>query len=127
MEPKKAGKSKISVTYEYQGEETTLKATFNVKKYPEPISSLKVNGKKLNTKKNHFNSSVKWKSGKTKITVKASKGWKVYDMYYFDSKDKYHEIKNGKKYSIPKNTTIHIDLKNKKKEVISYHIDFEKK
>jgi hypothetical protein len=124
--PKKAGKAKISVTYEFEDQKVTLSATYTVKKYPKPISSLKVNGKKMDTKKNLFRSSVKWSSGKSKIEVKPSSGWKVADMCYFDDKDDYHQVKNGKKFSLPKNTTVHIELVNKKGENLTYHVDFEK-
>jgi len=79
---KKAGKAKITVKYKTpSGKVKTAKKTITVKPYPNPIKSLKVNGKKVSTKKNQYFYDKKYKGTKAKIKVKLNKGWKIKSAY----------------------------------------------
>lgn len=95
MKGKKAGKAKITVKFtKPSGETGTIKKTVKVKKFPYEFKSLKVNGKKINIKKNKFYLDEKVSKSKTKLYIKMAlkKGWKVIDVYADRSK-------NGNKYS----------------------------
>lgn len=70
---KKSGKARITVTFKgKEGTKKTISKQFRVKKYPTLINSLRVNGKKMNIKKDMFNSEVYTKKTKTKATIKLS-------------------------------------------------------
>ncbi len=109
---KKAGKSKITVKYKTPAGKTgKITKTFRVKKYPNEIKSLVINGDKVNISKNKFE--YQDFSKKTSVSIKAAlkSGWKIRDIYsvYYDKnwKDKKVKvtkkmIKNGTKISFPK-------------------------
>ena len=48
LEPLKAGKAKITVKYKIGSKSNTISATYTVKKYPNPLQSVEVNGAKVN-------------------------------------------------------------------------------
>lgn len=93
--PKKAGSSKVTVVLNINGEKKTLKATYTVKKHPNAITSLKVNGKSVNLKKNKFYAMVKVNKDKTKVEYKIAKGWKAKCSYYDEAKGKHVTLKSG--------------------------------
>ena len=95
MYPKKAGSSKVTVVLKINGEKKTFSATYTVKKYPKVLTSLKVNGKKVDLKKNPQYAMVKVKKDKTKVEFKTAKGWKVKCSYYDEKKGKHVKVKSG--------------------------------
>ena len=137
---KKAGKAKLTVKYKKpDGSTSTVKKTIKVKKYPNQIKSLKVNGKKVKVSENkyqYFKSNNKKSSVKIKMALK--KGWKIsyvsvraYNSKTDKSKDikvSKSAVKNGKAIKIPKSYTgldINIGME-KGNDYISYYIGVEK-
>ena len=78
VEPLKVGKSKITVKYRSGGKTRSVSTTFQVKKYPNPLAWVKINGKKISLSKNKLGYDCN-NYKKTSITVdfKVSDGWKV--------------------------------------------------
>ena len=129
LKPVKAGRSTLELTYELDGRQATLKKTVQVKKYPSPITSLKVNGKTVKLKKNKFTYTVsKFKKTSAIIKVKASKGWKVKGVYADIEYVGYKKLKNGKSFKIPKDgrASVWIDLVNGKKQLFTYRIEINR-
>lgn len=75
--PGKKGKSKVTLTYKYDGRKYKATAVYAVKN-PDIFNCIKVNGKKINLKKNKDNY-LKTNFKKKKLTLKfsAKKGWKM--------------------------------------------------
>jgi len=75
---KSAGKATITVKHS----KGTIKKTIRVKKYPNHITSLTVNGKKVNISDNKFHY-IKGKIKSSKVTVKMNlkSGWKIIDVW----------------------------------------------
>lgn len=82
---KKAGKATITVKYsDPDGKTGTLEKSIKVKKYPNPIKSLKVNGKKVTVSKNKYMySKGNFKSTKAIVKVTLNKGWKIADTWAY--------------------------------------------
>ena len=129
--PLKPGKAKITVKYKVKGKTKTVSATFKVKKYPNPLLSVKVNGKKLDIKTYKFYYDFyKYKATNTKIQVKLAKGWKIADAYRFTEKSKDgsdfndYNVKNGKAFKVKKgyNCYVFFNLVNSKGEYLQYGI-----
>ena len=78
LKPLKVGKSKITVKYKAGGKSYSVSSTFTVKKYPNPLAWVKVNGKKIDLKKNKLGYDLESYT-KKKLTVDyaLSSGWKV--------------------------------------------------
>lgn len=78
IKPLKVGKSKITVKYTSGGKAKSVSATFTVKKYPNPLAWVKVNGKKVNLSKNKLGYDVnKYTKNSITIDYKLSNGWTV--------------------------------------------------
>ena len=120
---KKAGKSTITIELNLNGEKKKVKATYTVKKYPNALKTLKVDGKSVNFKKKPFEYSTKVSKDKVKVEFKAGSGWKFEGGAYFDvSAGKFVTIKSGSKVKVPKgkSVTVFLDMVNKKKEYFEY-------
>ncbi len=78
IKPLKAGKAKITVKYKSGGKTRSVYARFTVKKYPNPLAWVKINGKAIDLKKNKLGYDVNNYTKKS-ITVdyKLSSGWTV--------------------------------------------------
>ena len=78
MKPLKAGESRVTVKYSYGGKNLKLTRDFTVKKYPKAFAWIRIDGKKINLKKNKFQISVEsYKRKKARVTFKLNKNWKV--------------------------------------------------
>ena len=112
---KKVGKSTLTIKYKKpDGSSSTMKKTLTVKKYPNQIKSLKVNGKKVKVSANKYGFYVeKCKKTSVKVKVSLKKGWKVDKYVYANAynsktgKDKEIKIKasnitKGKAIKFPK-------------------------
>ena len=133
--PKSTGKATITVSFTTPGgKKLKAKKTIRVKKYPNEITSLKVNGKKVNLSENKFRyDKGKITASKVKIALKLKKGWKIENAYgncwNMSGSDK--EIKNakslvskGSEIKFPKKYSefeILIEMTNGK-DTINYHI-----
>lgn len=131
LQAKKAGKSKLTIKYNYEGKTYTTSAQCTVSKQ-YPLKSVSVNGKKVNLKKNclsYFPS--KYKKGKAKVKVTAAKGWKVKSLQYcndlISSSAKTKKIKNGAsvKTENGKISEVIVTLK-KGKQTFTYRLYFDR-
>ena len=89
LKPMKVGSSEVTVEFTTpSGEEKTLAATIEVRKYPKPAKSLKINGKAINTGKYKFEVTRKISKSATKARIKLAlkKGWKITDLSAYRSK-----------------------------------------
>lgn len=134
--PLKTGKSKISVKYKSGSKTGTIAATFTVKKYPNPLSFVKINGNKIDIKSNKYYYTVnKYTGTKTTITVKPAKGWKIDSTWGYmekaDNNSDFSEFspRSGKAFTIKKgyNAGAFFTLVNGKNERIQYGINFYRK
>ena len=135
LEPLKAGKSKITVKYKYKGKTATISATYTVKKYPNPMTWVKVNGKKLNIKANkYYYDFEKYTKTKATVTIKLAKGWSIVDTWGFiqdpDDDSTFEEFspKSGKAFKLPKGYMgcVFFTLGNKKGEELQYGVRFDR-
>ena len=78
---KKPGKSKLTITYKtLSGKKVKLSKTITVIKYPDPVKSVVVNGKKMKIEKGIADCGVKLlknKKGDAKVKVQLRSGWKI--------------------------------------------------
>ena len=78
MEPLKPGKAKITLKYKTGGKIKSVSATFQVKNYPDPFEYIKINGKKVDLKKNKFEFySRNYKKKTFTVSFKLNAGWKL--------------------------------------------------
>ena len=78
MEPLKAGKAKITLKYKTGSKTKSIYATFQVKDFPDPFETIKVNGKKISLKKSQSNLFIEdYKKNAITINWKLKSGWKV--------------------------------------------------
>ncbi len=132
LEPLKPGKAKITVKYRDGGKSGTLSATYTVKKYPNPLSYVKVNGQKINIKGNKYYYDVnKYKKTSATIVVKPAKGWKImWTWGYTEKADgsdfQEFEPRSGKAFKIKKgrNAGAFFTLVNEQGDFIQYGIHF---
>ncbi len=138
LQPKKVGKSVITIKYKLKGKTYTMKETFTVKKYPNPLKSVKVNGKNINVKKfKYYYRTYKYKKDSVKVKYQPAKGWKIADVYgimvknnsdaYKDLDIKNKSIKNGTTIKFPKKydyMSIFVTLENSKGETIQHSVQF---
>ena len=133
LEPLKAGKSKITVKYKYEGKTSTISATFTVKKYPNPLTSVTVDGKARNLKANPYYLDInKYKGTKPLVKVKLAKGWKIAYTWGYTEKpgaeDSFKEFnpRNGRSFKLPKGyeAGVFFTMANAKGEEIQYGIHF---
>ena len=75
---KNTGRAKITIKYTGRnGKKGVYTRTFDVKKYPAAVKSLKVNGKSVSIKKHRFEYNTKTTKKTTAVKVAPKKGWKV--------------------------------------------------
>ena len=100
---KKTGKSKITVKFEKpDGTTGTAKMTIRVKKYPNQIKSLKINGKAIKTSKykyQYYKGNYKKSSVKIKMALKT--GWKI---SYVNASVSNYETGETKEIKVSKST-----------------------
>ena len=130
----KAGTAKVTVKFKKpDGSKGSLTKTIKVKKYPNQLKSLKVNGKKVKTSKGdkrYIYFADKFKKSKVTVKMSLKKGWKVSSVsgYAFNSKSgknkdikiKKSVIKKGTGIKFPKgcdNLIIDITMQNGNKEI----------
>ena len=127
----KAGTSKVTVKYKVGNKTASISAKFTVKKFPNAIKSLKINGESIDLSFNRYDYFAMGygnqdKNKKMKIDVKTNKGWEVAETYaMLNSSSKRINFKNGKNFNIPKKTMdgeVIILLRNKKGEEFQYSI-----
>ncbi len=120
---KSAGKAKVTVKVKINGKEKSFSANYTVKKYPNALASLKVDGKAVNLKKNKFYFKKKVKKNSVKLEYKAAKGWKVKSCSYYDgAKGKTVKIKSGGKVNTKMGTWVAIQL-TKGKDSFWYDVE----
>lgn len=117
----KPGKVTIKCTVT-QGEKTyTKKCKYEILKYKNPLSSLKIGNKNYAP---FFNEStdtiVDGIKGKQKVSVKVKKGYKLVRLYIYKNGEQV-TVKNGSKIDIKKNA-LYIEVKDKKKKMITFGI-----
>lgn len=131
--PLKVGKSKITIKYKYQGKTDTLSAVYTVKKYPNPLSQVTVDGKALDIKNNlYYYDCNHYKGTKPLIKVKPAKGWKIDWTWGYtqkpgdDSTFKEFSPRSGKAFKLPKGYEggAFYTLVNSKGDSIQYGIHF---
>ncbi len=75
--PRKKGKSKVTLTYKYDGRKYKATAVYTVKN-PDIFNWIKVNGKKIDLKKNKDRYwKTNYKKKKLRVKFSAKKGWKM--------------------------------------------------
>ena len=134
---KKPGKAVIKVTIKLKnGTRKTLKRTVQVKKYPAPLKSLKVNGKAVGLSANKYQVEKKVSGSKVSAKVAPKSGWKIAAVYghYYDKNWNMKDVKvtktavkKGTSISFPKkygSMDIYVALVNSKGESFSYGIHF---
>lgn len=78
VKPLKAGTSKVTVKYKSGGKVRSVSTVFTVKKYPDPFQWIKINGKKIDLKKNKIAyDCLKYSKNKITVDYKISSGWKL--------------------------------------------------
>ncbi len=128
--PLKAGKSTITVKFKEGGKTYTASGVFTVKKYPNPFEYIKVNGKKIDLKKNKYDySPEKYTKSKAKISVKLKKGWKFENWEKLDfATNQYTHPKtlNGKSFKVGKDGThVGFSIVNSKGDSFFYYMIFD--
>ena len=104
----KAGRSEVTVKYKSGGKTRKVSAVFTAKSYPNPFAWVKVNGKKIDLKKNKFSVIYKdYANSKVTISFKLSSGWKLDSCeggYGPNDGDDFDSLtwKNGKAYKTRK-------------------------
>ena len=121
--PRAVGKSTVTVTYKKNGETKTVDAVFSVKKLPNAIKSVTLNGKKLSAPKKtlDFNPVYNFVGKKATVKVSLASGWKIESMsasIYSPGameEDDDFDIKNGKafKFSSKKDVFVRITIAKK--------------
>ena len=112
-----------------------IKKTITVKKYPNQIKSLKVNGKAVKVSENKY--FLDSKTGKTSVKIKMAlkKGWKIKNVEAYAYTKNYTEkkisatkkaISKGSAISFPKKyRELHVTVNmSKGKDVVSYTFYF---
>lgn len=133
---RKAGKATLTVVYRI-GEQpaSTLTQEIKVKKYPNEIKKLTINGKAVRISSHKFNVSKKCTATAPKVKITLKKGWKIKSVYSQANDYKNPKIKKkivtktmltkGKSFSFPKRygqMFIDIVMVNQKGEEIKYSI-----
>lgn len=137
---KKAGKATLTVVYRIDDQPpTTLTQKIKVKKYPNEIRKMTINGKAVKISNHKFHVSKKCTTTTPEVKIKLKKGWKIksVDAQANDYKNpKIKKIKitksmltKGKSFSFPKRygqMFINIVMINQKGEAIKYSIDLHR-
>ena len=139
VKAKKTGKAKLTIEFKTDsGKKKTLTKKITVKKYPNQIKSLTLNGKKIEVSKNKYKYSRKCSKTEATIKIKLKEGWEISDVnanLYNSENSKYEEVKsakkkvkNGKAFSFPKdydNLNVYIYMA-REDQSISYHVNFRR-
>ncbi|MBQ3424292.1 MAG: hypothetical protein IJH38_03740 [Clostridia bacterium] len=129
VKPLKQGKSTIQFVYKRNGRKFIVKKTIRVKKYPNAIASLKINGETILLKDHKCSYTVsKFRKTSATVKVKPAKGWKVKGMYADLEYIGYKEIKNGKAFKLHKKGRgeVWFDLINEQNQVFTYTIEINR-
>ena len=121
--PKKPGSAKVTVVVKVNGKKMTLSANYTVKKYPNALKELKVDGKKVDLKKNKFGAQVNVSKKKVKLDYKIAKGWKVKCSYFDFNSNKRVNVKSGG--TLPANNWVVFQL-TRGKDTFWYEIGITK-
>ena len=127
VSPHKPGKSVVTVVYKFGGKKHTVKGTFTVKKYPNALKALTLNGKPIDLKNNKYEADCT-ANGKSTVTIKATpaKGWKVLNPIEIRSEGySYKTVKNGRSAKISlkkKGVEAEVVLVNSLGEEFGYYI-----
>lgn len=128
--PRKVGKSKITLTYKVGNKKSSIAKTYKVLPYPNPITSIKVDGKKINLRENkasvYFGN---YKKTKTTITVKPSTGWKIVKRATYTDEEGVTTIRSLKNIKLSKKFSrinIEITLRNTKGQEYVYGVQYER-
>ena len=86
---------KTTITFTAKGKK--LRTTFTVKKYANPVATLKIGSKNYTSK---FNKSkytyTSKKISKQTLNIKAKKGWTIKNVYVYNSKGKLYNVNKSK-------------------------------
>ena len=118
----KPGKSKLTLTYKYKNKRYKTSAVYTVKKYPNPIRAIYVNGRKVKLKKKSFQDGLtSFKKSKAKVKLVPSKGWSISETSAY-SEDNDIAFKNGGTVKIAKKKTcyFYFMLRNQNGELFEY-------
>lgn len=135
--PKKPGKCKITVNYKFKGTPYTASAVYTVKKYPNHLKKVTVNGKNVKVTKDtrYYKRYYNYKGASPKIKIQLNNGWKIIDTYGYISKGETDTRIKIKKSAVTKGTAIKfssaydylavfIVAQNKSGDVIQYSVQF---
>lgn len=140
---KKAGKATVTTVYKVGGKEKKITSKFTVKKTPDPIKEITVNGVKINVKKyssqtvkdgTHYYAEdnqcgVYSPSSRSQIiSLTVNKGWKIKKITAGED-DKKGIVKNGETFKLPKNYSeypVLYTLQNKKGDIYEYGFSYWK-
>ena len=136
MMPLKVGKCKITIRYKLDGKIYSMSQIIPIKKYPSPFAWIKVNGKKIDLKKNKFEFySKNYKKKTFTVSFKLNAGWKLDSNpcpgAYWIGDDFGDGIrwKNGKSFKMPDKYTrlcAAIDLVKDNGDFFNYEVWFTK-
>lgn len=94
--PKGVGKAKVTVKVKVNGKNKSISANYTVKKYPNALTQIKVNGKAVDLKNNKFEAQVKVTKEKNKVEFKLAKGWRLNSSgYIYDGNSKFLKLRSG--------------------------------
>lgn len=78
VSPEKPGKSKVTVTYEINGKKKKLEQVITVKRYPNPVKKIMVNGKRVKSTGDMCRiETLKNRKGKAKVKITLKPGWVI--------------------------------------------------
>lgn len=108
MLPLKVGKCRITIRYKLNGKTSSMSRVITIKKYPNPFAWIKVNGKKVDLKKNGFEFySRNYKKKTFTVGFKLNADWKLDSnpcpgAYWIgDELGDRIKWKNGKSFKLP--------------------------
>lgn len=128
--PKKPGKSKVTLTYKYEGKRYTTSAIYRVKSVPNALKAAYVNGKAINLKANkngYFDK--KYAKDEVAVSVVANDGWSLKSMWYYTDGGDATSIEDGESLKVPKDGAAYVavDFGNANGETVSYEFVFFRK
>jgi len=127
IRPLKPGKSKITLKYKYKGKKYTTSAVYTVRKYPNAVKAVYINGKKVKLKKKSYKYKLKnYKGSKVKVKVVTNKGWKISHIFKNDLNDSVR-FKNNKTIKLKKEDSVDLaySLNNKDGLYTGFHVYIE--
>ena len=127
MLPLKTGKATITVKFQVGNKKYTASGVMTVKKYPNPFQYIKLNGEKINLKKNQYSYHLHdYIKNKATISVKLKKGW-TFNLWekidFASNKYTYPKTLNGKSFKIGSDGThVGFSIVNSKGDSLYYYI-----